>query len=214
MITHNKKYFLFACLMVFFACKKDDKQVTPPTPVATIGEYYQGGLVVYLTPDGQHGLIITDFDVDTCEWSNGPMTYTPPSFNDYTNSYGIMDSEIGAGKFNTQIIIDTFGSNGVDYAAKVCSDLVHDGYSDWFLPSREEIRQAYLSGVFPTDGVILDQGSEPGYFWTSNGGESGGGWAIVHRLYPWPAQSLLGQSTYPIFGQAANPHKVRAMREF
>lgn len=209
--------FILGLLVLFSSCQQEEIEPNEPTPlppVANIGDNYQGGIVVYLTEDGQHGLIITDFDVDTCEWSNGPMTFTAMNSNDYYNAYGISDSDIGAGKYNTQIIIDSFGTNGINYAAQVCNDLVHGGYNDWFLPSREEIRKAYYSGIFPTDGIGLDNGAEPGYYWTSNGGQSGGGYAIIHRMYPWLAQSSMGQTTYPIYGQPANPHKVRAMREF
>src|SRR5690554_3080505 len=121
----NKKsiqnIFILGLLILFSSCQQEEIEPNEPTPlppVANIGDNYQGGIVVYLTEDGQHGLIITDFDVDTCEWSNGPMTFTAMNSNDYYNTYGISDSDIGAGKYNTQIIIDSFGTNGINYAAR------------------------------------------------------------------------------------------------
>lgn len=204
----QKTLFILTVLSVLLttSCKKEDSSESKDI---SVGSYHQGGLVVYVDESGQHGLIITDFDVATCEWSNGPESFSAMNSNDYYNTYGVADSEIGAGKYNTKIIVDSFGSNGVDYAAKVCLDLVHDGYDDWFLPSREEIRKAYYSDVFSDD----TEPSVEGYYWTSNISSSEGS-AIVHRLFPWLAQSSTGQSTYPISGQPNNPHKVRAMREF
>lgn len=213
-----KHHFLWIIVIgtLLSSCKKEEEiEPTLTPPITTVGAYFQGGLVVYVDDSGQHGLIITDFDVDTCEWSNGPMTFTAMNSNDYYNTYGISDSDIGAGKYNTQIIIDSFGTNGIDYAAEVCADLVHGGYDDWFLPSREEIRKAYFSQVFPWSSD--PNANAQGYYWTSNGGgifAPGESSAIIHRLFPWPAQSTLGQTDYPIYGQPANPHKVRAMREF
>ena len=63
---------------------------------------------------------------------------------------------IGRGESNTRKIVAAFGDaepsqrneNRTDYAAKVCADLVvtKDGvaYDDWFLPSRDELREMYI----------------------------------------------------------------------
>jgi hypothetical protein len=206
-------FLLLSVGVIFFiSCEKEPNEPSYNNPITTVGSHFQGGYVVYVDESGQHGLIITDFDVDTCEWSNGPTHYNMLNSVDYYNTFGLSANEIGAGKYNTQLIIDSLGDNGIDYAAKVCADLVHEGYDDWFLPSREEIRKAYYSGIFPTDGVSLDNGAEPGYYWTSNYEHLVyGGRAIIHRLYVWLATNYEGQWTLEIVG----PHmKVRAMREF
>ena len=48
------------------------------------------------------------------------------------------DTAIGSGKKNTQIIIETLG-DGI-YAAKICVDYRGGGKSDWFLPSKDELK--------------------------------------------------------------------------
>ena len=52
-------------------------------------------------------------------------------------------SELGKGKDNTAAIVNAQG-NG-DYAAKYCYDLVRNGYDDWFLPSKDELKKLYLN---------------------------------------------------------------------
>lgn len=96
---------------------------------------------------------------DKGSYSNGwrfleaaPKKY---EFRKVWGGYGIQVQtgiEIGAGKSNTEEIVITFGhaepyDMKTDYAAKVCADLVvlKDGvlYSDWFLPSKDELNQMY-----------------------------------------------------------------------
>ena len=51
---------------------------------------------------------------------------------------------IGTGESNTAMIVTALGDNGeTAYAAKICNDLVLDGYDDWFLPSKDELNELY-----------------------------------------------------------------------
>ncbi|TVR83543.1 MAG: DUF1566 domain-containing protein [Chitinophagaceae bacterium] len=54
---------------------------------------------------------------------------------------GSLPSAIGFGPANTQAIIGTCTS--VNIAARRCSDLIINGYDDWFLPSRMELQLMY-----------------------------------------------------------------------
>lgn len=86
-----------------------------------------GGIIFYLDKTKQHGLVCAPQDQSTgSHWHHGAFTNTK-SF----------DSIVGAGKVNTDKIIM---SQGVDpYAAKLCYDLKLAGFSDWYLPSKEEL---------------------------------------------------------------------------
>jgi len=52
-------------------------------------------------------------------------------------------SAIGMGKQNTDLILATIdtGNNGVGRAVQLCSEFYYGGYSDWFLPSKNELNQ-------------------------------------------------------------------------
>jgi hypothetical protein len=61
---------------------------------------------------------------------------------------------VGTGKANTQTIVKALGSGtikvndqevAISYAAKLCDDLTLNGYSDWFLPSKDELNLMYVN---------------------------------------------------------------------
>lgn len=99
----------------------------------TIGQSYQGGIIFYIDGTGQHGLIAAATNQSTgIQWYNGSFTVT-----------GATGTSIGTGNSNTNTIVASQGAGS--YAAKLCYDLVLNGYSDWYLPSKAELDQLYLN---------------------------------------------------------------------
>lgn len=95
-----------------------------------VGQSYGGGIVFYTEPSGEHGLIAAQADQGNAQWGC------------YGETLGAMYSEIGTGKSNTDQIVYYCPDPGI--AARVCKDLVLNGYDDWFLPSRDELNEMYL----------------------------------------------------------------------
>ena len=60
------------------------------------------------------------------QWYNGSYVVT-----------GATDTAIGTGQANTTAIVTMQGAGS--YAAQLCNDLIVGGYSDWFLPSKDEL---------------------------------------------------------------------------
>jgi hypothetical protein len=80
-------------------------------------------------PGETHGLIAAPTDQSTgIQWYNGSYTTT-----------GATGTALGTGMANTNTIVSNQGAGS--YAAKLCYDLVLNGYSDWYLPSLWELEK-------------------------------------------------------------------------
>ena len=100
-----------------------------------IGDSYQGGKIAYLDNTGLHGFIIAPDQ----NWNPNNSNQSPPGW--WNNSFvttNATGTAIGTGSTNTNLIVSAQGAGS--YAAKLCADLVLDGYDDWFLPSRDELQ--------------------------------------------------------------------------
>ena len=64
---------------------------------------------------------------------------------------GADDIAIGGGAANTADLIADYGGGGSMYAFQVAAALSHNGYSDWFLPSRGGLNEMYKE--LKTNGV-------------------------------------------------------------
>ena len=125
-------------------------------PPFYIGKTYQGGIIFYLNKSGQHGLIAAPTDQSKgIRWYNG------------TDETGATATAVGTGLANTNKIIKAQGTGS--YAAKLCADLVLDGYSDWYLPSKDELNLMYTNiGNGAAAPLTNVGGFASAYYWSSS----------------------------------------------
>jgi hypothetical protein len=111
----------------------------------SIGNSYQGGKVAYILVSGDpgydantpHGLIAATSDQSSgIRWYNGSNTTT-----------GATGTAIGTGLANTNTIITSQGATATSYAAELARAYTGGGYSDWYLPSKDELNKLYLNRV-------------------------------------------------------------------
>ncbi len=158
----------------------------------SIGDNFQGGKIAYILVSGdpgydakiRHGLIVAPTDQGpTIQWFNGTNVVT-----------GAVATTLGSGNANTSAIVSAQSTGS--YAAKICSDLVLGGYSDWYLPSLTELNKVFLNRA--AIGVFADDG-----YWSSS--EKGPNTAWVQYFYTSGSQSANDKSY---------KYSLRAVRSF
>ena len=86
---------------------------------------------------------------------------------------------IGTGQANTTSILTQVGQT--NSAAKICDDLVLDGHSDWFLPSKDELNKMWLNLKSGTDENSLTYNPVGNFsnndYWSSSVYPDGGAWS-------------------------------------
>jgi hypothetical protein len=165
---------------------------TAAEPSHAIGESFGGGTVFYIDGTGKHGFIAATADQsDGADW--GCMS---------TSLAGAAGSAVGTGAQNTTDIVTGCSTAGI--AARICDQLVLNGFSDWFLPSVAELNLLYgqrnVVGGFVTNAA----------YWTST--EVDGNTAS-YQVFSLAGTQGTQNKNWQTFGGTLLGH-VRAIRAF
>ena len=132
------------------------------TIVLSIGDSYQGGKVAYILVkedpgydvNRQHGIIAATSDqcdqLIRIKWDKGTYTITEAT-----------GTAIGTGFSNTNKIIASQGEPAISYAAGLARAYTGGGYTDWYLPSKDELEKLSITRV--TIGGFANY-----YYWSSS----------------------------------------------
>ena len=141
---------------------------TASNAILRVGDEYQGGKIAYILVSGdpgydanvQHGLIATAADISTAaQWGCQGTTIA-----------GAEGTAIGTGNQNTIDIMAGCATAGI--AARLCGDLVQGGYSDWYLPSKDELNK------LRENRIAIGGFANVGY-WSSTESDHNGAWIQV-----------------------------------
>lgn len=169
------------------------------------GKHYQGGLIFHFFEDSTGMLFGTKdlaYDYDTSKtkiiWSCRVITT------------GATDTKIGSGKENTRKIkakncplYDPDAKKWMIPAAEICLLYSGGGNHDWFLPSKDELHEAYMKLSYTGYHDFDDK-----EYWTSSERDDTFAW-VEH--FPGPrVYEMFGQSFYKKFYKES----VRPVRYF
>jgi hypothetical protein len=161
--------FAFVAMALIVSCERDwnnpwDENRDPHK----IGDTYEGGIIFYLDGKGG-GLVCTPYDQSTdAEWGC------------YETMIGGTSTAKGSGVTNTAAIVAGCSQSGI--AARICNDLVFNGYSDWFLPSKDELNLMFQNLRLAGIGGFADFN-----YWSSSEYSSNFAWKQpIHNIIQYP----------------------------
>jgi hypothetical protein len=189
-LNYNTTYYVRAYATNKWGTAYGD-EVSFTTPAPSIGDNFQGGRVAYiLQPSdpsyitGQiHGLIAAPGDQSiSATWGC------------WLTTVGASGTAIGTGNQNTITIVTVCTTTGI--AAEICNDLVLNGYSDWYLPSKDELFQLFTNQT-AIGGFAAQK------YWCSSEYDLMNGWKLNFGNGAWSSNS-----------SKSNGYYVRAIRSF
>jgi hypothetical protein len=173
-------------------------KVASSGPSLKIGDAYGGGVVAYVDTTGAHGLIAAVTDQTPVD--SGIQWALP--VNQDTSVDGALGTGIGAGAANTNAIIAQNGS-GTSYAAGLARAYNGGGFSDWYLPSKDELSKLWVNRA-AIGGFTTALGDPPPWYWSSTQ-ETG---------FPGLAFYVSFGDGYLYRGIKSDTNRVRAIRSF
>ncbi len=139
----------------------------------------------------QHGIIAAPSDQGQAPWGCSSTVIS-----------GADGTAIGTGAQNTIDIMNGCSQAGI--AARLCGNLVLGGYSDWYLPSKDELNKLYLNKV------AIGGFAENAYYWSSTEASFVISYNSSSWRTAWVQDFIAGSQGYDSRGYG----NVRAIRAF
>ena len=153
-----------------------------------IGDLVHGGIVFYVDETGEHGLVTALEDLGQFEWG----CYE-------TELSGSDGQAIGTGYQNTLDIVEGCSENPI--AASEALGYESEGYSDWYLPSKDELMEMYNTiGIGGSEDNI--GGFTNDYYWSSSENNTYSAWYVILN------------NGFTHFSNKINTYRFRIIRAF
>ena len=130
-----------------------------------VGEFKYGGVIFWIDPASNNsaGLVVDINDMVSpnapqgIAWDEGTIMVT-----------GATGTDIGTGEANTSAIVANYLSG--TYAAWLCAAYQLNGYTDWYLPSKDELNQMYLNRIIVNASSLANGGTafSNSFYWSSS----------------------------------------------
>ena len=158
-----------------------------------IGDTYQGGIIFYLDGNGGGLIAAVEDQSSDIRWYNGSYVTT-----------GATGTAIGTGSANTDAIILAQGATETSYAAGLARAYTDGTYTDWFLPSKDELNLMYQN-IGPGDELGLGNvgNLSTSNYWSSTENDDNDAWE--QNFFNNGVQSYDGKN---------QPYYMRAVRAF
>ena len=168
-----------------------------------------GGIIVYDAGSDQSWGRYLEIAPQSCEIERVAFNPSNAKPSLYETSQDRMKAKaIGMGRTNTTLLASKF-----DGAARVAADSTCNNYGDWFLPSKDELNEAFRYLSHSRKGLQLTPvgGFDRGYYWTSSDYNGSTAWTqyFADGQQFDRVQTLSGNKQPP-----ARPFRVRPMRAF
>tara|TARA_B100000900_G_scaffold65519_1_gene50750 strand:- start:775 stop:1308 length:534 start_codon:yes stop_codon:yes gene_type:complete len=163
----------------------------------SIGMKAFGGVIFYLDKTKKHGLVVSTENVGG-SWMTYPWGCYGLSIND---AEGI---DVGTGRLNTNAIINACDEK--ETAASACVNYQSEGFSDWFLPSLEELELIAENLGFDDEFSSVIEFDNSNYLSSTQLSNE------KHKInYAWSVNLIDG---YTMSSNKSNKQKIRAVRAF
>jgi len=178
--------------------------------VLTVGQSFQGGTIAYIlvsgdpgyVPNATHGLIAATSDQTSGRY-NGIKWYN----SNFGLATGATGTAIGTGLSNTNSIITIQGATSTSYAAGLARAYTGGGYTDWYLPSIDELYKLALNRD------AIGGFCEDCWYWSSSQLQSSPTVAYDVGFFNNNLYTITQNSISSVF-QVYAPFSVRAIRSF